>query len=128
MFVQKLVFAAAVVVASASLVGCGTPSPEKVCKHVGEVLKKKDKWVEGCAKDVAKKAEKDPEAWKCLAPCVMKADDEKSLDACEKTCKTKDEKKSKDDDDDDKAKKKSKDDDDDKAKKKKSKDDDDDDK
>ncbi len=111
-----------------SLAGCSAPSPEKVCKHVMELAEKdgdkpSDKKLDRCTEKLTKLKDKEPEQYKCMAPC---ANDAKALDdlkECEKKCK-KDEKK-KDDDDDKGKKKKGSDDDDDKGSKKKKKTDDD---
>ncbi|MBL8716115.1 MAG: hypothetical protein JNL79_08975 [Myxococcales bacterium] len=121
-----------IVVATLALVlvtGCSAPSPEKVCKHVMELAEKdgdkpSEKKLDRCTEKLTKLKDKEPEQYKCMAPCAA---DAKSLDGlrdCEKKCKKDDKKKGDDDDDKGSKKKKSGDDDDDKGSKKKKTDDD----
>jgi hypothetical protein len=130
------------VLAIGFFLGC-TPSPEKVCGKMFDLLeaegkksKSKDKdddasdmmkkMKEKCVKDAEKEKEEDPESYKCGAKCIMDSKDLEDAMKCEKSCpKKKDKaKKSGDDDDDKKSKKKGDDDDDDKPAKKKKKSDD----
>jgi hypothetical protein len=95
--------------------GC-TPSPEKVCDKGMELFEKSDlakdmkdkdkaKFKTDCLKDETKLKEKDADAYKAQAKCVM---DSKDLDDVIKCDDKKKKKKSADDDDDTGKKKKKK--------------------
>jgi hypothetical protein len=96
-------------------IGC-TPSPEKVCKHAMDLAEKEgdkpsDKKLNNCTKDLTEMKEKEPEQYKCMAPCANDAKEFSDLRDCDKKCKKSGKKKG-DDDDDKGSKKKKKGDDD----------------
>jgi hypothetical protein len=81
--------------AAAPLIAC-TPSPEKVCGHLIDVMekdgkklsddKRKDE-IADCVKDVTKVKEGDPSGWSDCAKCAMNADTMKAFGDCDKVCK-----------------------------------------
>lgn len=115
---KKLVLAFSLALGALSVVGC-TPSPEKVCSHMFEIVskefkgdekmsdEKKKKGMDDCVKKAGEEKEKDPEAYKCASKCMMDAKDLEGVGKCEETCGTK---KKKGGDDDDSKKKKGDDD------------------
>ena len=73
--------------------GCGTPSPEAVCKHAVEIMKKESKegedekqGLDECKKRVEKMKEKmGEESYATFAKCAVKASDENGLEECAKS-------------------------------------------
>jgi hypothetical protein len=120
---MKNVMLAIALVFGATAVGC-TPSPEKVCNHMFEIVSKemkgdkkisdddKKKGMDDCTKKLGEEKEKDPEAYKCASKCMMDAKDFEGVMGCEDKCGTKkkkggdDDKKKESKDDDSKDKKK----------------------
>ncbi|MFI5303059.1 MAG: hypothetical protein ACHREM_33635, partial [Polyangiales bacterium] len=76
-----------------------TPSPEKVCAKMAELLEKddeiskfikdKDKFKEDCVKEAAKQKEKDADKYKSDAKCIMDAKDFKDAGKCVEKSKKK---------------------------------------
>jgi hypothetical protein len=119
---KKLVLAFTLAI-GAFAVGC-TPSPEKVCAHVIDIVSKemkgemkmsdddKKKAQDDCVKKGQEQKEKEPDAWKCESKCAMDATNFEGMMKCEDTCGTKKKKgEGKSDKGDDDSKKKKGDDD-----------------
>ncbi len=83
------------VLAAIAVAGCA-PSPEKVCKHAGDIMGGDDKpeqvkkQTDRCTEKLTSLKEKKPDLYKCVSECAMKADDKKALRECDKTCKNDD--------------------------------------
>lgn len=91
--------AAAAVMSLSLTIGC-TPSPEKVCDHMFELLenefkgkdmpkssdedKKKSK--DKCVSDLNAEKEKDADSYKCGSKCIVAAKNFEDVMKCEDTC------------------------------------------
>jgi hypothetical protein len=78
------------------LLAC-TPSPDKVCNHIADILSKDDKdkvsdsdrkkFIDDCVKDGQKQKDKDSDAYGKCAKCMMGVDTLKDLEAkCKSEC------------------------------------------
>lgn len=113
---KNALFLAAAVMSLSLAVGC-TPSPEKVCDHMFELLesemkgkdmpkssdedKKKSK--DKCVSDLAAEKEKDGDSYKCGSKCIVAAKNFEEIMKCEETCPGLKKKKSSSKDSEDKA-------------------------
>lgn len=110
---KKLVFAFALALGGLAI-GC-TPSPEKVCSHVIDLVSKemgdkkevkddeKKKAVDDCVKKAQEEKDKDADGWKCSAKCAMDASKLDDLSKCDDKCGTSKKKKGGDDEKKDKS-------------------------
>lgn len=114
MFRRTLALAAAL--AALSAIGCGPPSPEKVCGHVKTLAEKdevkwSDKKNDRCVEKLGELQKENKDGYACLSKCVVDGKTFKEATrGCDEKCEDKLDKKKKKSDDDDSDKKKSKDD------------------
>ena len=75
------------VVAAWLVVGCSSPSPESICKHLMSIEKADRSYLEPCVKKMTELEQKDNRKWECASLCLSEAKDMKDgLDKCEKRC------------------------------------------
>jgi len=84
------------VVGSFLLLAC-SPSPEKVCNHIADILgkdekdkmpdDKRSKFIDECVKDGQKQKDKDADAYNKCSKCMMGVDSLKEMeDKCKDSC------------------------------------------
>jgi hypothetical protein len=96
---RTLLFVSALALFAPLTVGCGTPSPEKVCAHVKRLAEKEDeKWSDKendrCVEKLGELQKENKEGYECLAKCVVDGSTFKAATrGCDEKCEDKLEKK-----------------------------------